>query len=109
MCAEFGLDPSLFLKAIGGSPSDNPYMQAKGAMMLTGDFTPSFPLEGALKDVGLMIDAVGEQAASARLLGQVHAAYLDASVSGHAEEDMAAVATSFGFAPRPVAKGEGSE
>ncbi len=109
MCAELGLDPSLFLRAIAGSPSDNGYLQTKGAMMLAGDFTPSFPVEGALKDVGLMIDAVGEQAPSARLLGQLHAAYLDATVSGHAEDDMAAVATSFGFALRPIADDDRSE
>jgi len=51
MCEAFGLDPKMFLSTISGSPTDTPYAQLKGAMMIERDYTPSFAVDGLLKGV----------------------------------------------------------
>lgn len=49
-----GVDPHL---VIDGSGLNSPYVQSKGPKMLDDDLdTPSFPLEAAAKDAGLITD-----------------------------------------------------
>ena len=84
-----GLDPQLFLDTIDG-PTDTPYAQLKGKMIIDRDFTPSFALAGALKDSGLVLalaDAVGiDMAVTAAVRAQMSRAV----ELGHGAEDMAA-------------------
>ncbi len=95
MCREFGLDPMLFLQTIDGGPSNTPYAQLKGRLMIEKDFTPSFGVDGVVKDIQLMIDAVTGTATSARLLRPLQSAFQDASSMGHETDDIAAVLVSF--------------
>ena len=94
MCEAFGLDPKLFLSTISGGPTDTPYAQLKGAMMIEKDYTPSFAVDGVLKDLALMVDAVDGTDVSVRLLLPLYDAFV-ASSSGHDKDDIAAVITSF--------------
>ncbi|MDT0465810.1 NAD(P)-dependent oxidoreductase [Streptomyces gibsoniae] len=52
-----GLDPHLVIDVIDGSGLNSTYVQSKGPMMIDNDLdTPSFPLEAADKDAGLITD-----------------------------------------------------
>jgi 3-hydroxyisobutyrate dehydrogenase len=93
MSRELGVDPSLFLEAIKGSALNNAYVQGKGAMMVAGDFTPSFAVDGALKDIALMIQSVDPEVTP--LLPVLRGAYGAASAAGHGRQDIAAVVASF--------------
>jgi 3-hydroxyisobutyrate dehydrogenase len=95
MCEAFGLDPKLFLSTIAGGPADTPYAQLKGAMMIKKDYTASFAVDGVLKDLALMVDAVDGTDVSVRLLLPLYEAFVASSASGHNKDDIAAVITSF--------------
>ncbi len=65
-------------------------VQTRGVSMMKGDFTPSFELVMARKDVGLMIEAAGDRPLAA--LPAV-AARMDALIeAGHGGEDFAVLA-----------------
>lgn len=91
MAQGLGVDPQLFLDAIEGGATDAGYAHAKTAAMVSGDYTPSFSLDGARKDLGLITASAREAGVDARLLEAMGALYADASAAGHGEEDMAAV------------------
>jgi 3-hydroxyisobutyrate dehydrogenase len=53
-----GVDPALVLEVIHGSGLDSRYVETKGPRMIDDDLDePSFPLEAAAKDAGLITDA----------------------------------------------------
>ncbi|WP_433784501.1 NAD(P)-dependent oxidoreductase [Actinomycetospora sp. CA-101289] len=86
-----GLDPQQFLDAVQGGALDAPYVQLKGKAMIDGDFTPSFELDGVIKDTDLIHAALGEAGVDATLATAVRDRLGVASDGGHGEEDMAAV------------------
>lgn len=90
-----GLDPHLVLDALGGGPSDSPYLHVKGESMITGTFPVSFALDGVRKDLDLMAQLAGESGAGTPLLDSLRAIYAQASALGHGEDDLAAVITAF--------------
>ncbi|MDQ2959193.1 MAG: NAD(P)-dependent oxidoreductase [Actinomycetota bacterium] len=86
-----GLDPALFLEAIRGGALDAPYVQLKGQAMLDGNWAPSFAVDGAAKDAGLILQAA-EQAGVALPITEAALDYLrQASAAGHGDKDMAAI------------------
>ncbi len=93
-----GVEPRLFLEAIGGGAVDTPYAHIKGEAMLSGlaeDGPVSFALDGVRKDLRLMVDAAGTAGFPDDLLAAVLGAFDRASDLGHGEDDMAAVASAF--------------
>lgn len=85
-----GVDPDRFLEAIDGGPLDLPYLRTKSAAIRSGDFTPSFTVEGAWKDARLIV-AAGERAGVRMDLAAAGAERFRRAASlGHADEDMAA-------------------
>jgi len=90
-----GLDPQAFLDMMTGSAVDAPYLHVKGEAILAGQFTPSFAVDGAVKDTGLIAAAMRETGTDATLMDAVGAQYRKAAESGHAEEDMAAIFYAF--------------
>ena len=66
-----GLDPRLFLDAIDGGPVDARYAHLKGALMIAGDFPPSFGLTGAAKDARLIRTALRDTGVADRLTAAV--------------------------------------
>jgi 3-hydroxyisobutyrate dehydrogenase len=95
LAAALGIEPGLFLDAIDGGPSDTPYAHLKGKEMLTGEYPPSFSVDGVLKDVGLMVDAADRAGFPQALLRSVQEVYSRASEAGHGSDDIAAVHTEF--------------
>jgi len=86
-----GLDPQLFLDAIHGGPLDVQYAHVKGGAMIRGEFPPAFPLDGALKDARLIVEAATEAGVQARVAEAVAAHLQAAAEAGHGRDDMAAV------------------
>ena len=85
-----GLDPRLFLEAIGGGALDAPYVQLKGGAMLDGTFEPAFALGGALKDAGLILDAAEAAGVDLGVLPGVRDHLARAVAAGHGDLDLAA-------------------
>ena len=90
-----GLDPTLFLRAIEGAPVDSLYAQLKGKAILSGNYAPSFAVDGVVKDIGLMLDAADDAGFPSELLSTVRELFRRASAAGHGDEDMAAVRFAF--------------
>jgi 3-hydroxyisobutyrate dehydrogenase len=96
MAATLGLDPALFLDAIGGGPVDTPYAHVKSGLMASGAYDPpAFSVEGVVKDVELMVSAVEGTGFRDDLLRTLLGLYEDAERAGHGDHDMAAVRTVF--------------
>lgn len=90
-----GIDPALFLDAMRGGAADSAYLHMKAELIAKGDYPPAFALDGALKDVELILAAArGAQVADDVLAG-LAATYRRASEAGHGADDMAAVYTAF--------------
>jgi 3-hydroxyisobutyrate dehydrogenase len=87
------VDPALFLQAIDGGPANSQYAQLKGKLMLAGDFTPAFGLDGARKDLGLIAEAAVVSGLKRDMVDGLRALFDAASDDGHGEDDMAAVYT----------------
>jgi 3-hydroxyisobutyrate dehydrogenase len=85
-----GVDPRAFLDAIDG-PVGSPYAQMKGPMMLERDFTTSFPLKLALKDMELVLEAADRYDAEMPVAGAAAQSFRRAVEQGHGDKDMAAV------------------
>lgn len=91
MTRALGLDPQAFLDAVSGQAVDAPYVQLKGRAMLDGDFTPSFELDGMVKDLDLIIAAMDDHGTDSTLARSMRDRGAAASLAGHGAEDMAAV------------------
>ena len=76
LAGRLGIGAATLAEAIEGGPLDAPIADAKLHQMVRGDFAPEFPLEWALKDVDLAIEAAGGGTLPllAALSGQWHAA-----------------------------------
>jgi 3-hydroxyisobutyrate dehydrogenase len=90
-----GLDPRGFLDMMHGSAVDAPYLHVKGEAIIAGQFTPSFAVDGAVKDTGLIAAAMRESGTDASLMDAVGRQYRKASDAGYGEQDMAAVFRAF--------------
>jgi 3-hydroxyisobutyrate dehydrogenase len=84
------VDPQTFLDTIDGGPLGVPYANLKGKLMIEGDFPPSFPLELALKDARLALDAADEHGLRLGALEAVAEQMQRAVEAGHGKADMAA-------------------
>lgn len=85
-----GVDPQAFLDAVAGGPLDLPYLQNKAAAILGDDWTPSFTVDNAAKDAGLIVDAAGAAGVRLDVAEAVRARLLRASERGHGGDDMVA-------------------
>lgn len=99
LASQLGLDPQLFLDALDGGASDSPYVHVKGGMMLTGEYPPSFALDGVRKDLGLIREAEVAAGTSTTLTEAALACYDAAAAQGHGSDDMAAVVSAFRDSP----------
>ena len=95
LAGQLGIDPHLFVEALDGGASDSPYVHAKGAMMIDGDYPVSFALDGVRKDLGLIREAEQRSGTATTLTDAVLACFDAAAAQGHGADDMAAVVTGF--------------
>ncbi|MFJ2631022.1 NAD(P)-dependent oxidoreductase [Streptomyces sp. NPDC087422] len=85
-----GVDRDHILEAIGGGPLDLPYLRAKSAVILSGDFAPNFTVDAAAKDAGLILGAADRHGIRLDLTAAGADRFHRASAQGHGDEDMAA-------------------
>nr|WP_085870979.1 MULTISPECIES: NAD(P)-dependent oxidoreductase [unclassified Nocardioides] len=90
LARDLGVDPRLFLDAVKGGALDAPYVQLKGAAMLDGELAPAFRLEGALKDVDLILAAAAGAGVDLGLMPGIRAHFARAVDAGDGDLDMAA-------------------
>jgi 3-hydroxyisobutyrate dehydrogenase len=81
-----GIDAGKLAEVIEGGPLDAPIADAKLHKMQSGDYAPEFPLQWALKDVDLAIEAAG--GAAPPLLGALSRQWRAAVQAGHGREDV---------------------
>jgi 3-hydroxyisobutyrate dehydrogenase len=86
-----GLDPSLVLETIKGGALDMPYAHVKGALMMRGEFPPSFELKLAAKDARLVAEAAARHGLDLPLERTIAERMRQAVDAGYGDEDMAAV------------------
>lgn len=86
-----GLDPHLFLETIEGGTLDCAYAHVKADAMMSRAFEPSFTLEGAAKDCGLVLDASLGNGPDLSALRGLYEDLSRAIERGHGPEDMAAL------------------
>jgi 3-hydroxyisobutyrate dehydrogenase len=86
LAARLGIDPADLDAAIEGGPLDAPLADAKLHKMARGDFAPEFPLEWALKDIDLAIEAAN--GARLPLLEALSRQWRGAVEAGHGREDI---------------------
>ena len=82
-----GIDPARLEEVIEGGPLDAPIADAKLHKMERGDYSPQFPLQWALKDVDLAIEAADGDALP--LLAALSRQWR-AAVAGHGRDDVSA-------------------
>jgi len=95
MAQHLDIDPRQFLDSIGGGPLDCGYAQLKGDAMITGSLDPSFALDGAAKDSGLIADAMENAGMDSSVMRAIRSRFVAAADAGHSHDDMAAVIHGF--------------
>lgn len=91
----FDLDPNLFLEAIAGGPLDSAYVGTKGRLMLSGEFSPSFTVAGALKDADMILADVPDAGPLPDLVQVLRDRQRWVDEAGYGDEDLAAVYRSY--------------
>jgi 3-hydroxyisobutyrate dehydrogenase len=86
--SQLGIDPAGLDAVIEGGPLDAPLADAKLHKIVRGDFTPEFPLEWALKDVDLAIEAA--HGTSLPMLGALSRQWHLAVEAGYGRDDISA-------------------
>ncbi|MFT9008423.1 MAG: NAD(P)-dependent oxidoreductase [Bifidobacterium sp.] len=90
-----GVNPQLFLDVIAGGTSDSPYAHIKGGKAIAADYSPQFEVSALEKDLGLMKSVMDSVGFRSDLLSLVMDLYAQSDGTGHAHDDISAVATSF--------------
>ncbi|WP_435173361.1 NAD(P)-dependent oxidoreductase [Actinacidiphila sp. bgisy145] len=85
-----GVDPDRFFEAIEGGPMDTPYLRLKASAIRAGDYSPSFTVEGALKDLTLIVDAAERRGVRLDVAAAGAERFRRALDQGHGGDDMAA-------------------
>jgi len=85
-----GVDPERFFEAVEGGAMDVPYMRMKAAAIRDEDYSPNFTVEGALKDLRLIVAAGRSGGVRLDLAAAGAERFRRAVELGHGDEDMAA-------------------
>jgi 3-hydroxyisobutyrate dehydrogenase-like beta-hydroxyacid dehydrogenase len=95
LAASGGIECSRFVEVLQASSFHSPLYLMKGELIEHKDFTPRFAIKLAEKDQRLAQEAAVEGGAKTPLNEAVRRIFADAAATGHADEDMAAVAAMF--------------
>lgn len=88
---QLGISPDKFLALVLASPATSGAAQAKGRMMVDGDFAPQSRIRQHLKDVNLMLSSAAARGQKLPL-SETHAALMRAAIAaGDGELDNAAI------------------
>jgi 3-hydroxyisobutyrate dehydrogenase len=98
LASRLGIDDAKLADVIEGGPLDAPIADAKLHKIERGDFAPEFPLEWALKDVDLAIEAAGGDMLP--VLAALSRQWRAAVDAGHGREDVSAARLALGHHTR---------
>jgi 3-hydroxyisobutyrate dehydrogenase len=98
-----GLRAETFLDAIAGGALDLPYLRMKAALMVRGEFEPSFRLRLAAKDAALIEHAATRHELDLPLLSVV-ARRLEQGIAEHGDKDFSATYLTSCARRRPAAR-----
>jgi 3-hydroxyisobutyrate dehydrogenase len=90
LASMLGANPKHVIDVVSGGAMDNGYFQAKSAAMLSDDFSPSFNITNALKDIELIKRAAREVGVKADMADANARRFQRASDAGHGDKEMAA-------------------
>ncbi|MGY0491851.1 NAD(P)-dependent oxidoreductase [Streptomyces sp. WG-D5] len=85
-----GVDPGDVVDVVTGGPLDNAYFQNKSAAVREADYTPSFSVDNAAKDAGLVLAAAERAGIRMDAVAASRERFRRASEQGHGAQDMAA-------------------
>ena len=94
LAGHLGIDAAALDDAIEGGPLDAPLADAKLHKMTHGDYAPEFPLEWALKDVDLAIEAAGSD--TLPMLEALSRQWRTAVEAGYGRDDISAARLALG-------------
>jgi 3-hydroxyisobutyrate dehydrogenase len=94
LARRLGIDAARLGEAIEGGPLDAPIADAKLHKMESGDYSPEFPLEWALKDVDLALAEAGDD--KPPLLAALSRQWHVAVDAGHGREDVSSARLTLG-------------
>jgi 3-hydroxyisobutyrate dehydrogenase len=86
-----GVDPARFLEAIEGGPIGPAYAKLKGEMMVTRDYSTSFPVSLAAKDAALVLEPARAAGLDLPVIRAVDAELRKAIEAGAGDKDLAAI------------------
>ena len=95
LAAAGGVDTARLVEVLQASSFHSPLFLMKGELVEKKDFSPRFAIKLAEKDQRLAQEAAADHGARMPLNEAVRRILADAAASGHADEDMAAVAAMF--------------
>jgi 3-hydroxyisobutyrate dehydrogenase-like beta-hydroxyacid dehydrogenase len=95
LAAAGGVDTARLVEVLQASSFHSPLFLMKGELVEKKDFSPRFAIRLAEKDQRLAQEAAAENGARMPVNETVRRIFADAAASGHADEDMAAVAAMF--------------
>jgi 3-hydroxyisobutyrate dehydrogenase len=98
LAGRLGIATDKLAEAIEGGPLDAPLADAKLHKMERGDYAPEFPLQWALKDVDLAIEAAGS--GSLPLLDALSRQWQSAVQAGYGRDDVSASRLALGGSAR---------
>jgi 3-hydroxyisobutyrate dehydrogenase-like beta-hydroxyacid dehydrogenase len=87
-----GFDRETLARTLGGMPSASPVMQRKTPSILSGDFTPQFPLALFEKDLRQLLEAAGEIGVDQPLVARTQEQFADAARAVRGDQDYAVAA-----------------
>ncbi len=86
-----GLDMATTLEVINNSAVASPLIGYKTKMLVSGDYTPAFPVAGMMKDFDIALGVGRSEHIPLPLIAQVRQSYEAAFAAGAAEEDFFAL------------------
>jgi len=99
-----GVDPEALYDVITHSAGNSWMFENRMAHVLAGDYTPLSAVDIFVKDLGLVLDTARASKFPLPLAATAHQMFMQASSSGHAQEDDAAVIKIFPGITLPPAK-----
>lgn len=86
-----GLSGEQLLEVLDAGALSSPMIRGKGAVLLKGDYTPSFPLKHLQKDLRLAVDLGDNLGQPLHCTASVNEVFKRALAAGYGDEDIAAV------------------
>jgi len=86
-----GLDATQVIGLISATPVCSPLVKAAAGSMLSGNFTPLFPIELIAKDLGYIRDTAGVNGAKTPIAEAAQRVFAEGIAQGHGADNMTGI------------------